>query len=80
MFLGGIESRQSLQFARGGYPYLHSFINLIPRVVLEQPWLSQAIPRFWLVDNFFNRMFKNRWDSNSVSPISFSSSTENEAL
>ena len=27
-------------------PYLHSFINLIPRIVLEQPWLSQAIPQF----------------------------------
>ena len=26
--------------------------NLVPRVVLEQPWLSQMIPRFWLVDNF----------------------------
>ena len=26
MFFGGIESRQSLQFAHGGYPYLHSFI------------------------------------------------------
>ena len=43
---GGMESRQSLQFARGGYPHLHSFINLVPRVVLEQHWLSQAIPRF----------------------------------
>ena len=31
---------------RGGYPNLHSFMNLVPRVVLEQPWLSQAIPRF----------------------------------
>ena len=43
---GGMESRQSLQFAHGGYPHLHSFINLVPRVVLEQPWLSQVIPRF----------------------------------
>ena len=40
------ESRQSLQFACGGYPHLHSFINLVPRVVLEQHWLSQAIPQF----------------------------------
>ena len=30
----------------GGYPHLQSFINLVPRVVLEQHWLSQAIPRF----------------------------------
>ena len=29
--------------------------NLFPRVVLEQPWLSQMIPRFWLVDNFWYR-------------------------
>ena len=43
---GSMESRQSLQFACGGYQHLHSFINLIPKVVLEQPWLSQAIPRF----------------------------------
>ena len=48
---------------------LHSFINLVSRVVLEQHWLSQAIPRFLLVGNFLNRTFKNRRDSNSVSPI-----------
>ena len=46
MFFGGMESRQSLQFAHGGYPHLHSFINLVPRVVLEEPWLSQVIPQF----------------------------------
>ena len=26
--------------------HICSFINLVPRVVLEQPWLSQAIPRY----------------------------------
>ena len=52
MFFGGMESRQSLQFVRGGCPHLHSFINLVPRVVLEQNWLSQAIPRFLIGGQF----------------------------
>ena len=53
MFFGGLESRQSMQFAHGGYPHLHSFINLVPRVVLEQPWLSQAISSILIGRQFF---------------------------
>ena len=52
---------------------LFIYFSLVPRVLLEQPWLSQVIPRFWLVDDFYTelqRTLKNRRDANSVSPIS----------